>query len=210
MSYFGLFAHSAVAFGLLVLSHCWGAEAAESKAAGFTIQTTNFQALSGAERERAINELIHQQAETPARHQPVVTSVSRREKNVQEKLILLASELTAEKSTSGTRASRLTDSPSKESSRSSRTKPVKPATLPLAIAAATKGSVPKSMMNASTPAEQETSLGKSPSILQMLEGREQDLIIAAAIAVAFFSVGWLCGGIYYLRRDRKRRTKLRF
>jgi hypothetical protein len=51
---------------------------------------------------------------------------------------------------------------------------------------------------------------KSPSILQMLEGHETELMIAAAIAVAFFFIGWICGGNYYLRRDRMRRRKIRF
>ncbi len=48
------------------------------------------------------------------------------------------------------------------------------------------------------------------SIMQMLEGRERELLFAAAIAAAFFAIGWICGGHYYLRRDRYRRTKLRF
>jgi hypothetical protein len=51
---------------------------------------------------------------------------------------------------------------------------------------------------------------KSRSIMQMLEGHETELLVAAAIAVVFFSVGWICGGNYYLRRDRRRRSKLRF
>jgi hypothetical protein len=51
---------------------------------------------------------------------------------------------------------------------------------------------------------------KSPSILQMLEGHENEIVIAAAVAAAFFFVGWICGGNYYLRRDRKRRNKIRF
>ncbi|HSQ11843.1 MAG TPA: SH3 domain-containing protein [Candidatus Deferrimicrobium sp.] len=51
---------------------------------------------------------------------------------------------------------------------------------------------------------------KSPSILQMLEGHEDELMIAAAIAAVFFFVGWICGGNYSLRRDRKRRNQIRF
>lgn len=51
---------------------------------------------------------------------------------------------------------------------------------------------------------------KSRSIMQMLEGHETELLVAAAIAVVFFSIGWICGGNYYLRRDRRRRSKLRF
>jgi hypothetical protein len=78
----------------------------------------------------------------------------------------------------------------------------------------------KSAATARTPAkpvepaekslEPELPDGKSPSILQMLEGHEKELLVAAAIALAFFIVGWICGGNYYLRRDRRRRTKLRF
>jgi hypothetical protein len=60
------------------------------------------------------------------------------------------------------------------------------------------------------PQEQEVSTGKSPSILQMVEGHETEVLVAMAIAVAFFLIGWICGGNYYLRRDRRHRTKLRF
>lgn len=60
------------------------------------------------------------------------------------------------------------------------------------------------------PEEQSAAAVKSPSILKMLEGHEDELMIAAAIAAAFFFVGWICGGHYYLRRDRKRRNKIRF
>jgi len=59
--------------------------------------------------------------------------------------------------------------------------------------------------------QKEKALPEKPrSIMQMLEGHETEVLMAAAIAVAFFSVGWVCGGNYYLRRDRRRRTKLRF
>jgi hypothetical protein len=58
--------------------------------------------------------------------------------------------------------------------------------------------------------EPEVPAEKSPSILQMLEGHETELLVAVAIALAFFVIGWICGGNYYVRRDRRRRTKLRF
>jgi hypothetical protein len=59
--------------------------------------------------------------------------------------------------------------------------------------------------------QKEKALSEKPrSIMQMLEGHETEFLVAVAIAVAFFSVGWVCGGHYYLRRDRRRRTKLRF
>jgi uncharacterized protein YraI len=55
-----------------------------------------------------------------------------------------------------------------------------------------------------------TAQEKSPSLIQLLEGREPDMILWAAIAVAFFLIGWICGGNFYLRRDRVKRTRLRF
>jgi uncharacterized membrane protein len=36
------------------------------------------------------------------------------------------------------------------------------------------------------------------------------MMLWAAIAIVFFLIGWICGGHYYLRRDRARRTRLRF
>ena len=51
---------------------------------------------------------------------------------------------------------------------------------------------------------------KSPSIIQMLEGREHDLMIWVSIAAVAFAIGWILGGNYYLRRDRARSKKLRF
>jgi hypothetical protein len=51
---------------------------------------------------------------------------------------------------------------------------------------------------------------KSPSLIELLEGRETDMMLWAAIAFVFFLIGWICGGHYYLRRDRVRRNKLRF
>jgi hypothetical protein len=58
--------------------------------------------------------------------------------------------------------------------------------------------------------EQTASPERPPSILQMLEGHETELAIAAAIAVGSFFIGWICGGNYYLRRDRQLRRKIRF
>ncbi len=62
----------------------------------------------------------------------------------------------------------------------------------------------------SSKSPQRKPIVRSPSILQMLDGHELELLAAAAIALSFFIIGWICGGNYYLRRDRRRRTKLRF
>jgi hypothetical protein len=63
-------------------------------------------------------------------------------------------------------------------------------------------------------AEQPENLGapaaKAPSLIDLLQGREADMILWLAIAAVFFLLGWVCGGNFYLRRDRVKRTKLRF
>lgn len=60
------------------------------------------------------------------------------------------------------------------------------------------------------PAAQKMPPNKSPSILQMLEGHERELWIGVSIAAVFFFIGWISGGNYYVRRERRRRTKLSF
>ena len=51
---------------------------------------------------------------------------------------------------------------------------------------------------------------RAPSLIELLDGREADVILWVCIAVVFFLIGWISGGHYYLRRDRTRRTRLRF
>src|SRR5918992_3259618 len=80
------------------------------------------------------------------------------------------------------------------------------ATVP-AAAATNKSASPSPI---SSVAEPPGPAAKSPSIIQMLEGRESDLIIWLAIALAAFIMGWVCGGTYYLRRHRARSRRLRF
>ena len=69
---------------------------------------------------------------------------------------------------------------------------------------------PESSAPPSPVAEQKTPDEKSPSIIQMLEGREHDLILWVSIAFIAFAIGWILGGNYYLRRDRARSKRLRF
>jgi hypothetical protein len=73
------------------------------------------------------------------------------------------------------------------------------------LAQAPSKAAPVSAAQSKTP-----EAAKSPSILQMLEGHETELMVGAAIAAAFFIIGWICGGNYYLRRDRLQRRKIRF
>ena len=207
MSRVTLFMRSAVPLGLIVLAHSWSAETGEIKPRIVPIPASNSQPLTAAERTSSIREIIDRQGEKPARRQVAVPSAIGRKRDRHEKLTLLA---VADKSASGQGALQRTGSQSKESSKSRQTKPVKRATPPAATAAEVPVSESIPPANSFTSGEQEASLPKSPSMLQMLEGREQDLVIAATIAVAFFSAGWLCGWMYHLRRDRIRRTKLRF
>jgi len=58
--------------------------------------------------------------------------------------------------------------------------------------------------------ERKVSSNKAPSLIELLDGREADMILWLCIAVIFFLIGWISGGHYYLRRDRARRTRLRF
>ena len=69
---------------------------------------------------------------------------------------------------------------------------------------------PERSAPASPVAEEKTPDEKSPSIIQMLEGREHDLILWVSIAIIAFAIGWILGGNYYLRRDRARSKRLRF
>ena len=86
--------------------------------------------------------------------------------------------------------------------------PAKPSQV--AAGVATKAQKSKAPEPAAAPIKSDAPAAKSPSIVEMLEGHENELIIAAAIASAFFLVGWICGGNYYLRRERKQRHKIRF
>jgi hypothetical protein len=67
--------------------------------------------------------------------------------------------------------------------------------------------LPPAGIAADTPAP---SPAKAPSLIQRLEGREGDVMIWLAIAAVFFLVGWIGGGIHARRRERSRRTRLRF
>ena len=60
------------------------------------------------------------------------------------------------------------------------------------------------------PAPKTASRGKPLPVVRVLEGREGDILWWLAVALCVFVVGWICGGNYYLRRDRTRRNKIRF
>jgi hypothetical protein len=68
----------------------------------------------------------------------------------------------------------------------------------------------ESSTSTSPVAEQKAPADKSPSIIEMLEGRENDLILWVSIAAVAFAIGCIFGGNYFFRRDRASSKKLRF
>jgi hypothetical protein len=74
-----------------------------------------------------------------------------------------------------------------------------------ALLYAAKSSVPAAQVDEEPPGSPKPSL-----LIQMLEGREDELMLWVGIAITFFIAGWICGGNFYVRRDRNRRRKLRF
>jgi hypothetical protein len=62
----------------------------------------------------------------------------------------------------------------------------------------------------SPPPERQAPEGKRMPIFQLLGGKEWEIFWWLGLAVCIFFLGWICGGNYYLRRDRINRTKLRF
>jgi hypothetical protein len=85
---------------------------------------------------------------------------------------------------------------------------------PASTTSAPTQSVPSSVIkappSAAQPAAPKAAAAKPQSILQMIEGHETEFKIGVLIAVGSFVLGWICGGSYYVRRERKRRGKLRF
>jgi len=54
------------------------------------------------------------------------------------------------------------------------------------------------------------SKGKPLPVVKVLEGKEWEILWWLGAALCIFVIGWICGGNYYLRRDRIRRRKLHF
>ena len=54
------------------------------------------------------------------------------------------------------------------------------------------------------------SKGKPMPAIKVLEGKEWEILWWLGAALCIFVIGWICGGNYYLRRDRLRRKKLHF
>jgi len=52
--------------------------------------------------------------------------------------------------------------------------------------------------------------GQPLPIIKVLDGKEWEVLGWFGVALCIFILGWICGGHYYLRRDRIKKTKLRF
>jgi hypothetical protein len=85
-----------------------------------------------------------------------------------------------------------------------------PAPITTVPAQAVPSPVIKAPPSAAQPAAPKAAAAKPQSILQMIEGHETEFKIGILIAAGSFVLGWICGGSYYVRRERKRRGKLRF
>jgi hypothetical protein len=47
-------------------------------------------------------------------------------------------------------------------------------------------------------------------LISLIEGRETETLICLLAATLAFLLGWLCGGVHALRRDRLKRSRLIF
>lgn len=50
---------------------------------------------------------------------------------------------------------------------------------------------------------------QAPSLLQILEAHEAEVKIGLIVAAVAFVLGWICGGLYAVRRERRSRRRLR-
>lgn len=58
--------------------------------------------------------------------------------------------------------------------------------------------------------KREPSKAKPLPVITVLEGREWEILRWLGAGLCVFIIGWICGGNYYLRRDRVKRTKIHF
>ena len=62
---------------------------------------------------------------------------------------------------------------------------------------------------ASPPVRVKAPEGQAPSLLQILEAHEAEVKIGLMIAAMAFVLGWICGGLFAVRRERRSRRRLR-
>lgn len=81
--------------------------------------------------------------------------------------------------------------------------PTAPATTATPSTPAAKNPAPPSVANNAAPT-------KSKPLIDSLAGRELETAIWLGVALLTFVLGWICGGIHSLRRDRLKRSRLIF
>jgi hypothetical protein len=203
---------------IFLLTASWHAETAEKNMIVFGHATANLHAEPGVEHplEPTMINADRVAAEELAWKQYIIVVADSRNEPVHIKFLNFVNEAGAQTSDPDSTTSKTPTTESKEpTKKADSTKPAKiptrPAGKPTVAAPSSKASsATKSMPTLDKSQEEKNPPATSPSILQMLEGHETELIVVVAIAAAFFFIGWICGGNYYLRRDRRRRTKIRF
>lgn len=62
---------------------------------------------------------------------------------------------------------------------------------------------------ASPPVRVKAAEGQAPSLLQILEAHEAEVKIGLLVAAMAFVLGWVCGSLFAVRRERRSRRRLR-
>lgn len=203
---------------ILFLAICFSndrANAAEKKAAVSATPIANLRAGAGVEHalKLTLEEGDQVTVEKIEREWFLVASADGQKGYIHKNLLKLANETLAQATPTPAPIQKATVTQAKE--------PVKDVTPPAAAVPTTQSPTVaptkpgESSKTATTPtsaaaAPQGAPEAKSQSILQMIEGHEAEVKIAALVAALAFVLGWFCGGTYYLRRERKARRKLRF
>ena len=194
---------------LLIGSHC--VAATQQKATVSGTATANMRAGAGVEHalKAVLKEGDQVSVERSAGEWYLVVAADGQTGYVHRNLLKLAAEVTPQP-TAPQPAPAKTNSPeAKEPSKDAAPMAVTaaPAPLPTTNEAPKPPPVAAPVLRAEPPKVPEA---KSQSILQMLEGHETEAKIGLLVAGIAFALGWLCGGGYYARRERKSRYKLRF
>jgi uncharacterized protein YgiM (DUF1202 family) len=180
--------------------------AAESKAAVFGTPTANLRAGAGIEHalKMTLKEGDQVSVEKLEGEWYLVSAAGGQKGYIHKNLLKLAADATPQPA-----PAKLNSPEAKEPAKNAAPTAVPPAATP----AATTNEPPKPPPPpAPVPRVEQPKAAeaKSQSILQMLEGHESEVKIGLIIAAIAFVLGWLCGGGYYARRERKSRHKLRF
>ena len=191
------------------------ADAAEKKAAVFGTPMANLRAGTGVEHalKLTLKEGDQVTVEKLEGAGYLVAAVDRQKGYIHKNLLKVADETPAQATLTPAPIQKATVTEAKELVKEARpAAAADPASQSPTVAPPKAGESSKTATSP-TPAAavpQRAAEAKSQSILQMIEGHEAEVKIAALVAALAFVLGWFCGGTYYLRRERKARRKLRF